>query len=88
MAGICVDGDSVGTGAVIGSSSNVFAHGKKIALIGDAVTPHSGGGAHNSAIMITGSSKVFVNGRGVVRSGDVASCGHTVISSLPDISGG
>jgi len=86
MAGICVDGDNAG-GTIIGSSTNVFAHGKKIALIGDRVTPH-GGGPHNSATIISGSSKVFVNGRGVVRSGDVASCGHVATSSLSDISGG
>jgi uncharacterized Zn-binding protein involved in type VI secretion len=86
MAGICVDGDNAG-GTIIGSSSNVFAHGRRIALIGDTVTPH-GKTPHNSAVMVGGSSKVFVNGKGVVRSGDSASCGHTASSSISDISAG
>jgi uncharacterized Zn-binding protein involved in type VI secretion len=86
MAGICVDGDNAG-GTIIGSSSNVFAHGRRIALIGDTVTPH-GKSPHNSAVMVGGSSKVFVNGKGVVRSGDPASCGHTASSSISDISAG
>jgi len=86
MPSICVDGDNAG-GLIIASSINVFMHGKKVALIGDSVTPH-GIGSHNGAIMIGGSSKVFVNGKGVVRSGDSASCGHTATSSLTDISGG
>jgi uncharacterized Zn-binding protein involved in type VI secretion len=86
MAGICVDGDNAG-GSIIATSLNVFAHGKKIALIGDTVTPH-GKTPHNSAVMVGGSSKVFVNGKGVVRSGDSASCGHVATSSLTDISAG
>jgi len=86
MAGICVDGDNAG-GSIIASSSNVFAHGKKIALIGDSVTPH-GLGPHNGAVMVSSSSRVLVNGKGVVRSGDVASCGHTASSSISDISAG
>jgi uncharacterized Zn-binding protein involved in type VI secretion len=86
MAGICVDGDNAG-GTIIGTSTNVFAHGKRIALIGDTVTPH-GRSPHNSAIMVGASSKVFVNGKGVVRSGDSASCGHTASSSISDISAG
>jgi len=86
MAGICVYGDNAG-GSIIASSSNVFAHGKKIALIGDSVTPH-GKTPHNSAVMVGGSSKVFVNGKGVVRSGDSASCGHSASSSVSDISAG
>jgi uncharacterized Zn-binding protein involved in type VI secretion len=86
MAGICVDGDYAG-GTIIGSSTNVFAHGRRIALIGDTVTPH-GIGPHNGAVMVSSSSKVLVNGRGVVRSGDIASCGHTASSSISDISAG
>ena len=86
MSGICVDGDNAG-GTIMASSTNVFMHGKKVALIGDSITPH-GIGPHNGAVIISGSSKVFVNGKGVVRSGDVASCGHTATSSLTDISAG
>jgi uncharacterized Zn-binding protein involved in type VI secretion len=86
MAGICVDGDNAG-GTIIGSSTNVFAHGRRIALIGDTVTPH-GIGPHNGAVMVAASSKVFVNGKGVVRSGDSASCGHVATSSISDISAG
>ena len=86
MPGICVDGDNAG-GSIIASSSNVFMHGKKVALIGDSVTPH-GKSPHNSAVLVSGSGNVFVNGKGVVRSGDSASCGHTATSSLTDISAG
>lgn len=86
MAGICVDGDNAG-GTIIGSSTNVFAHGRRIALIGDTVTPH-GRPPHNSAVIVSSSSRVLVNGKGVVRSGDLASCGHTASSSISDISAG
>lgn len=86
MPSICVYGDNAG-GSILASSTNVFAHGKQIALIGDSVTPH-GLGSHNGAVMVSGSGNVFVNGKGVVRSGDSASCGHTATSSLTDISAG
>lgn len=86
MPAVCVYGDNAG-GSIIATATNVFIHGKKVALIGDQVTSH-GKGAHGGAVMVGGSSKVFVNGKGVVRTGDAASCGDIATSSISDVIAG
>lgn len=86
MPAVCVYGDTAG-GSIIATATNVFSHGKKIALLGDTVTPH-GLGPHGGATMVQGSSKVFVNGKAVVRTGDQASCGHTASSTVTDFNAG
>lgn len=86
MPNVCVYGDNAG-GSILATATNVFIHGKKVALKGDPVTPH-GGGAHGGAVMVGASSKVFVNGKGVVRTDDAASCGHTATSSITDVFAG
>ena len=86
MPAVCVYGDTAG-GSILASATNVFIRGKKVALIGDQVTPH-GKGAHGGAVMVGGSGKVFVNGKGVVRTGDAASCGDTAVSSITDVFAG
>ena len=57
------------------ASCNVFINGAQAVLAGANIAPH-GDGAHSSAKMVGSSGSVFVNGLGVVRQGDVASCGH------------
>lgn len=83
MPSICVDGDPTG-GAMIASSSQVFVQGKKVVLVGDSVAPH-GNGPHNGAVMVQGSTSFLVNGIGVVRTGDLASCGHSASSSVTNV---
>lgn len=68
------DGDIAG--GLIGKSpkqSFCFAERYPIAIIGENVEPH---GYHTNVKMIEGSSIVFINGIGVCRAGDKASCNH------------
>lgn len=83
MPAVCVDGDNCG-GQII-ATGNVLVHGKKIALVGDTVTPH---GTHSGVTMVQGSSNFFVNGKAVVRTGDAASCGDKATSSISDFTAG
>ena len=81
MPGIARDAgtDSAG-GAIIQGSGNVFANGKPVARIGDAVSGH-GRGPHRGPVMASGSGNVFANSIGVCRAGDSASCGHPASGS-------
>jgi uncharacterized Zn-binding protein involved in type VI secretion len=63
-----------------------FTEGMPIAIFGQLVAPHPpcgipGGTAHCTAVMISSSLCVFINGIGVVRLGDGASCGDFVNTS-------
>lgn len=77
MPAIVLNGDLAG-GAIIATETSVLVNGRRVALVGDLVTPH---GTHVGAYMIQGSSTVFINGRAVVRDGDLASCGHQAIAT-------
>ena len=81
MPGIARDAgtDSAG-GAIIQGSGNVFANGKPVARIGDAVAGH-GRGPQRGPVMASGSGNVFANSIGVCRAGDSASCGHPASGS-------
>jgi uncharacterized Zn-binding protein involved in type VI secretion len=69
--------DSAG-GTITGViAPNYIVNGSPVVLVGAAVAPH-GIGEHASAVMVEGSSTVFVNGIAVCREGDAASCGHTL----------
>lgn len=83
MSAIVLNGDIVG-GSAIATESNVYVNGKNVVCVGDSITAHGDGG-HSGAVMVEGSSKVFINGRAVCRSGDAASCGHTAISSYSQV---
>ena len=71
--------DSAG-GTLIAGSGNVFVNGQPAVRKGDAVAGH-GNSPHNSPVMVGCSSTVFVNGIGVCRAGDEASCGHPASGS-------
>ncbi len=58
----------------------VIAEGLPVSCLGDAVMRH-GEPPHTKAIIVTSSVTVIAMGRGVVRMGDIASCGDTVISA-------
>lgn len=69
-----------GRAPIIGPGApTVIAEGLPVSVLGDDVTPH-GEPPHAKARIIMSSFTVFANGRGVVRQGDLASCGDTVIS--------
>ena len=66
--------DSAGGIILGGNQSTVYVNGALAAVIGDAVAGH-GDPPHAAPTMVVGSSDVFVEGIGVCREGDAASCG-------------
>lgn len=74
-------GTLVGGAPIVGPGApTVMAEGSPVSTISDVVTPH-GEPPHAKSVIISSSATVLAMGRGVVRMGDVASCGHQVISS-------
>ena len=81
MPGIARVGvDTAGGTIQGGGQSTVFVNGSLAAVIGDSVASH-GLFLHATATMVEGSQTVFINGIGVCREGDAASCGHTATGS-------
>ena len=81
MAGIVRVGLDAASGAILGGGqTTVFFDGALAAVLGDRVASH-GDSPHSNATMIEASSTVFINGKGVCRAGDRASCGHSVTGS-------
>ncbi len=79
--------DSCG-GLITGNlAPNCKIDGYPVVLVGASIAPH-GIGAHASAVMVEGSSKVKVNGISVCRVGDAASCGHTITAGSPKCNAG
>ena len=56
------------------TNTNVFANGLLISINGSTVSNH---GTHTGVITANGSTKVFIHGIGVNRTGDADSCGDT-----------
>lgn len=77
--------DTAGGGLIIGGGQNtVNADGKIVSVKGDSVFSHPpcpDKPAHCAATMITASSSVNIGGKGIVRSGDLASCLHSSTGS-------
>jgi len=81
MPGIARIGiDTAGGGIILSnaSSAQVYINGSQAALKGAIVQNHSG---HTNVTMVGSSTSVFINGLGVVRQGDLASCGHVATAS-------
>ena len=77
-----------GRAPIIGPGApTVIAEGLPISCLGDQVTPH-GEPPHSKATIIKSSVTVIAMGRGVVRMGDLASCGDTVVSASTVLVGG
>lgn len=75
MSGISIcNVDTAGGLIRPGPNAKVFYHGNPVAVVGCPVEPH-GNGSHRDAVMITGSSKVFITGIPVCMAGSEASCG-------------
>ncbi len=87
MPGITREGVDSAGGTNIEGSSNVFVNGRPAVRKGDAVAGH-GGGAHAAPVMVGSSGTVFVNGIGVCRAGDEASCGDPASGSSNVSAGG
>ena len=86
MPAIARDGDLCG-GQIVATATRTKVNGKLVARIGDQVLPH-GNPPHDSAVMVEGSSTVIVEGKGVCRKGDAASCGHVVAAGSGDVTAG
>ena len=81
MPGIARVGIDTAGGTILGGGqSSVYVNGALAAVIGDAVAGH-GPLIHAAAVMVEGSNNFFINGIGVCREGDAASCGDTATGS-------
>jgi uncharacterized Zn-binding protein involved in type VI secretion len=75
---------------VVASGTKVFADGKAVAKVGDHLSLHYHYiGSHwypetPPSVFLIGSDKDFVEGKGVLRVGDVANCGCRIIAGSPD----
>ena len=79
---------TVGGGLITGPGApTVKVNGATVSVLGDSVASH-GSGPHVAATIITASGNVNAEGKGVVRDGDLASCGHTVINGSADTNAG
>lgn len=67
-----------------GGQSKVYCNGYLVAVFGDNVAPHTVGKSTHIATLNSSSSKMFINGKGVCRVGDTATCGHYIISGSPN----
>lgn len=79
---------TVGGGIVTGPGAvgRLTLNGVPAVLVGDHIASHAPNtGAHVAATMIQGSSNLRVNGVPVCRTGDAASCGHTLIAAYPKL---
>ena len=77
-----------GKAPIIGPGApTVIADGAPVSTMFDDVAPH-GEPPHAKALVIGGSATVIAAGRPVVRNGDPASCGDTVVSASMVIVGG
>jgi len=77
MPGIARIGIDTAGGTIVSNvaSCNVYINGAQAVLAGAIIARH-GDSPHSNAKMTGSSGSVFINGLGVVRQGDSASCGH------------
>jgi len=91
MAKVVRKGDINAAGGVAqGGASSVFAEGSNVMLPGNSVSAHGccgsrGCGAHCSAQTTGGSSSVFVEGKPVLNTTDVDTCGHARVTSASSV---
>jgi uncharacterized Zn-binding protein involved in type VI secretion len=86
MAAVARNTDICG-GAIIATATKTFVNGLLVARLGDTVTSH-GTGPHAAATLVGCSLTVLVEGKGVCRFGDAATCGHTVSMASPSVNAG
>lgn len=91
MSGICRLGDlSSGHDGfpprpIISGSNNVFINGIPATTIGDTWAIHCHDSSCHSCNQATGSSKVRINGKQLVRVGDATGCGDVVASGSDNV---
>lgn len=66
-------------------STGVLVNGREIAVLGVRVQCHRHGNQEICTEVNTGSSRVFVRGKAVVRMGDGTRCGHAVSSASNNV---
>ena len=81
MPGISRNGQDVAGGTAIEGSLNVSVNSKGVVRLGDKVASHGLAPHAPTPPMTSSSTTVKVNGFGVVKAGDTASCGHTISGS-------
>ena len=81
MSGVARNGVDSAGGVAIEGSGNVNANGSGVVREGDKVASHGVSPHSPTPPMVGKSTTVFANGIGVSRSGDAASCGHTISGS-------
>tara|TARA_B110000285_G_C14926353_1_gene515182 strand:+ start:437 stop:700 length:264 start_codon:yes stop_codon:yes gene_type:complete len=87
MPGVTRVGKDTAKGSILGTgASTVFTEGSRTSLLGDKVAPH-GKPPHTSPVIVKSSTTVFAQGKGVVRKGDPATCGHAATGSSTVFSG-
>lgn len=86
VARVGIDKTGVTPEALItgGGQSKVYCNGYLVAVFGDSVATHTVGKSTHIATLNSSSSKVYINGKGVCRVGDTATCGHYIISGSPN----
>lgn len=76
---------SAGQPKIIATSTKTDANGKKIARVGDLISPHFHLTIpYGHATITSGSSTVFVEGKAVARIGDSCSCPCIIIEGSSD----
>lgn len=91
MAGVARVGvdtiNSIPPVTILGTiQTNVKITGINIAVIGDPITTHPGGGLHSVSKVNTGNSNVKIAGILIARNGDSTSCGHNINSGSNTVS--
>ena len=78
-------------GVIIEGNPTVLINGRPVAVVGAKVTPHPCCGAKNcppihcSAVTTSKTATVLVDGRPIVLTGDIDTCGHARISGSVDV---
>tara|TARA_Y100000034_G_scaffold126462_1_gene177729 strand:- start:367 stop:630 length:264 start_codon:yes stop_codon:yes gene_type:complete len=80
MAGVSRAYQDTAGGTILSGASSVNVNGLPVALMFSPVAGH-GKNRHSGPQMIRSSHSVRANGRGVVRQGDSATCGHPATGS-------
>jgi len=87
------DPNSAG-GVIINGDSTVLVNGRPIAVQNNSVTPHPCCGQQNcppihcNAKTQTNSPTILVNGKPIILTGAIDTCGHVRVSGSPDVRAG
>lgn len=79
-----------GGGVITAGAASVLVNGRPVAVTGMPVTPHypcgrRGGSIHCSAVTVGSSGSVMAEGKPIVLTGDVDTCGHVRVGGSADV---